>query len=224
MTQRNTQETDIEPQGQSASSRGFAPAGQAERKPQSGCFRHLAGMLAVLIVFAAQAALADKPEIDVSYADGGVYYMIGPHMITNPSPNLVVQSEELYLLVYPLNPTGATNLGALTLPSGYQPNCDPCFHPGLPPQFAYHDHLLTGAPGLGNNGTAGEFKAPWKIIVMMYNPAIALRGDFQPIKSEADLDAAEASGEFLPLNPGAENPFELETGSVLICPFVSPAA
>ena len=224
MTQSNTQETGINAHRQPARGRGFEPAGQAGRQPRNGCFRHLAGLLGVVMVLVAQAAFADKPEIDVSYADGGVYYMIGPRMITNPSPNLLAQSEELYLLVYPLNPTGATNLGALTLPSGYQPNCDPCFHPGVPPQFAYHDHLLTGAPGLGNNGTAGEFKAPWKIIVLMYNAAVALRPDFQPITSAADLDAAEASGEFLPLNPGAENPFELETGSVLICPFVSPQA
>jgi len=150
--------------------------------------------------------------------------MIGPHLITNPNPNLYAQSEELYLLVYPINPTGSTTLGTLTLPSGYQPNCDPCFHPGIPLEFAYHDHVLTGAPGLGTHGTAGEFKSPWKIILMMYNPEVALSPGFRPVTSASDVDAAETAGAFLPINPGAANPFEIETGTVLICPFVSPDA
>src|SRR2546428_9360729 len=36
-----------------------------------------------------------------------------------------------------------------SLPCGYQPHCNPCFHPGLAPQLVYHDHLLEGAPGFG---------------------------------------------------------------------------
>ena len=134
------------------------------------------------------------------------------------------QSEELYLLVYPLNPTGSTTLGQLTLPSGYQPNCDPCFHPGIPLQFAYHDHVLTGAPGLGKDGTAGVFKSPWKIILLIYNPAVAFSPTFTPVTSANDIDAAEAAGTFLQINPGSENPFEIETGNVLICPLVAPDA
>jgi len=94
----------------------------------------------------------------------------------------------------------------------------------LPFQFAYHDHVLTGAPGLGKNGTAGDFKGPWKIIILMYKPEVAFSLGFQPITSADDIDAAEAAGEFLPINPGAENPFEINTGTVLICPFVSPHA
>ena len=118
----------------------------------------LIGLMAALLVsfmLPVGVATAAKPEIDPSYADGKIFYMIGPHIITNPNPHLYAQSEELYLLVYPLNPTGSTTLGTLTLPSGYQPLCDPCFHPGIPLQFAYHDHVLTGGPWLGNNGTAG---------------------------------------------------------------------
>ena len=90
--------------------------------------------------------------------------------------------------------------------------------PCCPLEFSYHDHLLTGVPGFGNQGTAGEFKAPWKIIIVVYNPDVALSPDFKPITSADDLDAAEANGEFLPINPGADNPFEINTGSVLICP------
>jgi hypothetical protein len=171
-------------------------------------------------------ATAGKPELDPSYVDGKIYYMIGPKTIVNAivtHPQLYAQSEELYLLVYPINPSG-TDTDAKTLPSGYQPNCDPCYHPGVPGVFAYHDHVLTGAPGLGKDGTAGGMKAPWKIILLVYNPAVALSPTFTPITSASDIDAAEANGTFLPINSGAENPYEIETGNVLICPLVSPDA
>lgn len=186
--------------------------------------RGLVAALLVSCLVPGGVATAGKPDIDPSWVDGKIVYMIGPHVIPNPNPNLYAQSEELYLLVFPLNPTGSTTLGHLKLPSGYEPNCDPCFHPGIPLQFSYHDHVLTGAPGLGKNGTAGDFKAPWKIILLMYNPEVALDPTFTPITSARDIDPAEAHGVFLPINPDGENPFEIETGSVLICPFVSPSA
>ena len=69
-------------------------------------------------------------------------------------------------------------------------------------------------------------KAPWKIILLMYNPAYVAKPDFTPITSAAALDAAEAAGGvFLPINstPGG-NPYEIETGNVLICPIVSSHA
>lgn len=182
------------------------------------------GLLALVSTSAPQAG---KPAIDPSWVDGQIYYMIGPHILTAPNPNLYAQSEELYLLVYPLNPSGSTTLGALTLPSGYQPNCDPCFHPGIPLPFSYHDHVLTGAPGLGGAGTAGSFKGPWKIILLMYSPEVINDPNFKPITWAKDIDAAEAAGVFLPINSkGANgpNPFEIETGNVLICPLVSPSA
>lgn len=187
------------------------------------------GLIATLLVsfmVPGGVANAGKPDLDPSYVDGKIYYMIGPRMIVNAivtNPELYAQSEELYLLVYPINPSG-TDTEPQTLPSGYQPNCDPCYHPGLPGPFAYHDHVLTGAPGLGKNGTAGVFKAPWKIIVLMYDPAVIASPDFQPITSASDIDAAEANGMFVPLVPGVPNPYEIETGNVLICPLVSSDA
>jgi len=188
-------------------------------------------MKILMIVVALSMALpvkADKPEIDPSWANGKLVYMIGPHLMPNAiltHPQLYAHAEELYLLVYPLNNTG-TDTAPKTLPSGYQPNCNPCYHPGLPGVFAYHDHVLTGAPGMGKNGTAGEFKAPWKIILLMYDPTVALDPSFTPVTSASDIDAAEARGWFLPINANnnAANPYEIETGNVLICPLVSPHA
>ena len=171
---------------------------------------------------------ADKPEIDPTWANGKLVYMIGPHIIPgakDTQPQLYEHAEELYLLVYPINPTGSDTTPK-TLPSRYQPNCNPCYHPGLPGVFAYHDHVLPGAPGFGNNGTAGGMKGPWKIILLMYNPAVALDPNFQPITHASDIDPAEDNGWFLPINAGVPggNPYEVETGNVLICPLVSPHA
>jgi hypothetical protein len=176
------------------------------------------------LVLSAGTARAAKPEIDPTWANGQTVYMIGPHTITNPAPNLLAHADDLYLLVFPTNNSCTSNCPPITLPSGYQPQCNPCFHPGLPPAFVYHDHVVTGAPGFGNNGTAGEFKGPWQIIITMYTPAFAFSPSFTPVTSDEALDAAEAAGDFVPLNPGGENPFEVPTGSILICPLVSSHA
>jgi hypothetical protein len=78
---------------------------------------------------------------------------------------------------------------------------------------------------LGNNGTAGTFKAPWKIIVMMYTEDAVSGKDFVPVKSVEELDAAEAAGKFQAIAPpGSANPYEFDTGNVLICPLVAPEA
>jgi hypothetical protein len=184
----------------------------------------LVGAAALAAAFAATATAA-KPEIDPTYANGRTVFMIGPQLIENAretNPGLYAHSEELYLVSYPV-PAGTS--GAITLPSGYKPQCDPCFHPGLPAPFVYHDHVITGAPGVGTDGTAGAFKAPWKIIVLMYSPLYALSPFFTPVTSAAGLDAAEAEGNvFLPINPAGPNPDEIDTGNVLICPVVSASA
>lgn len=191
----------------------------------------LVSALAAVVFVLPVTATADKPEIDPTYANGQTVYMIGPHLIVDArdtQPNLYAHSEELYLLTYQQATLPAPGAGAITLPSGYQPQCNPCFHPGLPAPFVYHDHVITGAPGMGNNGTAGAFKAPWKIIVLMYNPNYSNSRTFKPITSADDIDAAEAAGGvFLPINAdlkAGSNPYEIDTGNVLICPIVSSHA
>ena len=177
---------------------------------------------------ASHAAAGGKPEVDPTYANGKTVYMIGPHLVQNARetmPNAYEHAEEVYLIVYPQSTTPTTASGPITLPSGYQPQCNPCFHTALPPDFVYHDHVIPGAPGMGTNGTSDGYMAPWKIILLVYNPAYAMAKGFMPIKSEADLDAAEEAGNvFLPINQGGGNPYEIDTGNLLICPTVSPHA
>ena len=164
---------------------------------------------------------AGKPEIDPTYANGTTVYMIGPHVIPNARatmPNAYAHAQELYLVVYPQT--------SLPLPGGYVPQCNPCFHAGLPAPFVFHDHVITGAPGMGVNGTAGAYKAPWKIIILQYKASYVSPLGFTPLKSEAEIDAAEAAGNvFEQINPTpGGNPYEIDTGNLLICPTVSSHA
>jgi hypothetical protein len=182
---------------------------------------------AVGFVFAG-TALGDKPTIDPTWANGQTVNMIGAHLIVDArdtQPNLYASSQELYLLVFPQAtvPDPAT-AGPITAGNGYHPQCNPCFHPGLPFPLVYHDHVITGAPGMGNNGTAGQFKGPWKIIVLIYNPAYAYSPSFHPITSAAAIDAAEATGNTNVFLKAFGGQYEFDTGNVLICPIVSSNA
>ena len=165
----------------------------------------------------AMAMPMGKPDIDPTYANGVVVYMIGPHVIVGANvsmPNAYQHAEELYLVTYPQ--------ASLPLPSGYVPQCNPCFHPGLPQPFVFHDHVITGAPGMGNNGTAGEYKAPWKIIILRYDTDYIASPNFRPLTSAAAIDAAEHPGlHILQIISNGPNPYEIETGNLLICPTVS---
>lgn len=158
------------------------------------------------------AAAAGEPGSDLVYAEGQTYTMLGATLITNASPG-VLKAPPIYILTYPVAP-GTT--GPITLPSGYQPQCNPC----LQEPVAYHDHVLTGAPGLGTNGTALSNEGPWRIVILVYNPAYAYSPFFRPVTSDDQIAAAEAAGDFLPVDAGAANPYEIWTQNVLVCPVV----
>ena len=155
------------------------------------------------------------------YANDTTVYMIAPPTLATGGPNV---PDELYLAVYPINPTGS-NLGHLTVgANNYAPQCDPCFHPGVPLPFSYHDHVISGAPGFGTHGTAGAYNPFWHVFVVMYNPGAFTGKIFTPVRSAAELDAGEASGMFLPINQGGSNPYEFDTGIVFLCNIVSSHA
>jgi hypothetical protein len=178
-------------------------------------------ILAVLMLSAVGLALAGsgsaKPGLEAVYADGQTYSMLGAVLLTQATPGLL-SAPPIYVIGFPVAP-GTT--GSVTLPSGYRPQCNPCEHGAFP----YHDHVITGAPGLGNDGTGhGEYKSPWRIVAMLYSPAYANSASFRPITDDADIPAAEAAGKLVPINSGPGNRFEIWTQQVLVCPLVSPAA
>lgn len=186
-------------------------------------------MAIVPMVLAAAPARASNAAsgCEASWANGQLYCMIGPHVNFNPNPNLLATAQDLYLAAYMPLPSSCDTSHPATclpesLPSGYMPNCNPCFHGGPLNAFPYHDHVLEGSPGMGTNGTATTFMGPWVIIIVVYNPGVSNSPSFVPYKSAAGIDSGEQAGAFLPINQGPGNPYEINTGVVLICPLVGP--
>lgn len=198
------------------------PAEQLQKREhgmRTGLISALLASLAVIAIGAVPAQ-AGKPAAEQMYADDTTVYMIAPPTLATGGPNV---PDDLYLAVYPI--TNGANLGPLTVGTNhYAPQCDPCFHPGVPLPFAYHDHVISGAPGFGTNGTAGTFNPFWHVFVVIYNPSVFSGRVFTPVKSTAELDAGEASGMFLPINQGPGNPYEVDTGIVFLCTIVSSHA
>lgn len=143
------------------------------------------------------------------YANGGIYSMNIHHINLGPTAEEMAGAQPLYALAYPINPQGLTTLGALSV-QGYHPQCDPCFHPGLPLQLVYHDHVVAGVPGLGEVGTAGQWQATRHPIALMYTSQYISSAAFVPLTTEGMVRAGEAAGDFLPINPNptAANPYE----------------
>lgn len=185
----------------------------------------------------APVARAAGPCAETAYANGQLYCIFIAKIITNPSPGLLAASQPIYIAAYFASASPTTTVGPFVLPtsqlggcditnpstcglealpSGYQPLCNPCFHGGFLNNFPYHDHVLAGSPGFGNTGTAGEMVAPWVLILAAYNPAYSNNAGFTPFKSAVGIAAGEVAGDFLPINPTASNPYEINTGIVII--------
>jgi hypothetical protein len=176
----------------------------------------LAAALLVTCAVAGSASAQGKPDTESAYADGQTVTITAARFITNPSPQHLANANYLYLAAYPVDAT-ATGGSAVTFASGYQPNCDPCFHPGLPAAFVYHDHVLSGAPTLGDSST------PRHLIILLYRADSTTDPSFQPLKSVAAIKAGEASGMFQAIGSGS-NPYEVDSGILVVTPSVSPNA
>ena len=189
--------------------------------------------LAAMGVFAASGGLAStaaaqaggwqipgaSTEVAV-YADGTRYHMNIHHINLSPNAGELAAAEPLYLFFFPLNPLGLATLGPLAV-NGYHPQCDPCFHPGLPLPLVYHDHVVNGTPSLGQGGIAVEWQATRRPVAVMYNPAYIAGAGFTPLTTVAQVQAGEQAGAFLPINGGASNPFELPQDVVVTIQLVA---
>jgi hypothetical protein len=187
-------------------------------------------LIAIALILATTPVLAltnmahastTKIERELVYANGQTFTMlVNPSAVDGSSPGTSKTAEPLYLLAFPLNPSG-TGTSPITLPSGYQPQCNPCYHPGVPLFLAYHDHVLEGSPGFGTSGTAGSFSPIWHAFVLVYNPTYANSPGFKPVKADEDISAAIAAGDFLNLTgmgpTVAGNPFEIDSGITFLC-------
>lgn len=169
----------------------------------------------------APAARAAGPCAETAYANGQQYCIFVPKVIASPSAGLLAAAQPLYIAAYFPLPAGCdtgtpSTCGPETLPSGYMPLCNPCFHGGALNAFPYHDHVLEGAPGFGNSGTANAMVGPWVLILVAYQPAYSNGASFAPFKSTAGIQSGEQAGDFQAINPGAANPYEINTGVVIV--------
>src|SRR5258708_5089809 len=142
------------------------------------------------------------------YASGRTYHMNIHRINLSPNSGEIAAAQPLYVVVFPINPFGLTTLGPLAV-NGYHPQCDPCFHPGLPLPLVYHDHVLNGTPALGLGETAVDWQATRHPVAVMYSPDYIANSTFRPMTTVAEVQAGEQAGSFLPVNPGASNPSEL---------------
>jgi hypothetical protein len=144
-----------------------------------------------------------------------------PHSMRIASVNLaptvaeITAAVTLYVAIYPLNPKGRRDLGALRLASGYRPQCDPCFHPGLPLPLVYHDHIFAGTLGSETGGSMIWVRSQRHPIAVMYDPTWIGAKDFEPLRTAEQLKAAERAGHLLPINKAGTNPYELPQNTVV---------
>ena len=173
-------------------------------------------LFAVAATIVVGTASAGKPDTEKAYADGTTVTIAAVHFITSPSPAHLASANYLYLVTYPVD-TAATGGAPVTLASGYQPNCDPCFHPGLADGFVYHDHVLSGAPTLDNAST------PRHLVILQYVASVMTDPSFQPLTSVSAVKAGETAGIFQAIGSGS-NPYEVDAGILAVTPPVSPKA
>ena len=179
----------------------------------------LAFVLSVVLSIPLVANAAGPCE-ETAYANDQLFCIHVTKIITNPSSGLLATAEPIYIAAYFPLPGGCdvnnpSTCGPESLPSGYVPLCNPCFHGGALNNFPYHDHVMEGAPGFGNNGTAHAMKGPWVLIIVAYNPAYSNGAGFAPYKSTAGITANENAAHFQAISSGS-NPYEINTGIVLI--------
>jgi SnoaL-like domain len=136
------------------------------------------------------------------YADGNTYTINTEAAVDlDASAGAIAQAAPFFIIGFPV-PAGTT--GPITLPSGYQPQNN-----GLPAPLPYHDHI------------AADVNNPLRRVVeLQYGWAYAYSPSFAPLTSVDQLPAAEASGKLEIVAPGAPDPYQHWTNTVLVRPIV----
>jgi hypothetical protein len=136
------------------------------------------------------------------YANGQTYTINTAAAVQlDASQGMLDEAAPFYIIGFPV-PAGTT--GPITLPSGYQPQNN-----GLPAPIPYHDHI------------AADVNNPLRRVVeLRYSWAYAYSPSFVPLTSVDQLPAAEASGKLDIVAPGASDPYQHWTNTVLVRPIV----
>jgi hypothetical protein len=158
-----------------------------------------AAVAAALAVIGAGSAADPTEHI---YANGQTYTINTAAAVQlDASQGMLDEAAPFYIIGFPV-PAGTT--GPITLPSGYQPQNN-----GLPAPIPYHDHI------------AADVNNPLRRVVeLRYSWAYAYSPSFVPLTSVDQLPAAEASGKLDIVAPGASDPYQHWTNTVLVRPIV----
>jgi hypothetical protein len=158
------------------------------------------------------AALAAGAASETVYIQGDTAEInTDAAVIFDASAGLLQETSPIYIIEFPVAP-GTT--GPISLPSGYQPQ-----HNGFPPSpIPYHDHVLASAPGLETSGAADPYTATLRVVPMRYSWTYAYSPAFVPITSAEQIPVAEAAGKLEIINPGAPDPYQVWTTTVLVRP------
>ncbi len=164
--------------------------------------RLLTSLTGSLLMLAAPAAASASSSEDI-YSGGQTYTInTGAAVRLGASAGMLTGSAPFYIIGFPV---AAGTTGPITLPSGYQPQNN-----GQPAPIRYHDHI---AADVGNPLR--------RVIQLRYSTAYAWSPGFQPVTSVAQLTLAEATGLLDVVAPGASDPYEQVTNTVLVRPVVS---
>lgn len=159
-----------------------------------------AGMLLAALPLAVSAA--PSGSVEAGYADHATVSFTlsatGLGKSLSNSGAVATHASDLYLAIYPVAADGFDASPKL-IDGWYAPQCNPCFHFGVPDPFGiqFHDHILGGAPGLGA-GTADGFSAARRVWLVFYDMdyIAAHSATWTPVTSADDIPAAVAAGEF----------------------------
>jgi hypothetical protein len=157
--------------------------------------------LAICALTAAAAAAAAE-QTEHIYVGGNTYTINTEAAVDiNAPPEVLAQAAPFYIIGFPV---AAGTTGPITLPSGYQPQNN-----GLPAPLPYHDHIATNL----NNPLR-------RVVELRYSWGYAYSPTFVPLTSVDELPAAEASGKLDIVAPGASDPYQHWTNTVLVRPVV----
>jgi hypothetical protein len=171
--------------------------------------RHLLQLACAVLAIGLAAAPASAPAAGLStetvYVQGHTAEInTSAAVVFDASAELLGQASPIFIIEFPV---AAGTTGPITLPSGYQPQ-----HNGFPPSpIPYHDHVLTGEP-----------TPLLRVVAMRYSWTYAYSSGFVPITSADQIAGAEAAGKLELIDPGASDPYQVWTTTVLVRP-VLPA-
>lgn len=156
-------------------------------------------------------------DLETGYLNGQTVCINITGLITDPTAAQLAAAKPLYIAAY----TQLTLPGPQSLPSGYQPLCNPCDHSGASPilgSYQYHDHVIAG--GFGQHSQSGDLR---ELVVVAYNVDYSNQATFQPFTSAAGITVGEHAGLFQVINPGAANPFEIHTDVLVVFQLSQPS-